>query len=59
MTKDEIIYLLERLEDYMDDKADASFEDHWMRPNKEMTFVVDIRNAIESLQKSEDIKWQK
>ncbi len=55
MTKDEIIYLLEQLEDYMDDRSDVADdnggEDYIPRPNKEMSFLNDIREAIDSLKK--------
>jgi len=56
MTKDEIIYLLERLEDYMDDRSDVADdnggEDYIPRPNTEMSFLNDIRDAIDSLKKT-------
>lgn len=41
--------LLDRLEDYMDNKSDVDFEDHWLRPNKEMVFCVEIREVIKTL----------
>ena len=42
--KEETINLLERLEEYMDDKADVMDDG---KPDREMVFLTEIRSAIE------------
>ena len=44
---DELIDLLVELEDYFDDKADADGSSEGYTPNKEMRFLVKIRQYLE------------
>lgn len=47
----DLLDLLERLEDYMDNKSGDIDGDYGERkPNKEMTFLNDIREQIEKLE---------
>jgi hypothetical protein len=47
-----IIDLLERLHDYMDNRSDTKDgENGWPVPNEEMSFCVEIQEAIEKLKK--------
>ena len=42
----ELIELLEELEDYFEDKADADYQEGRFVPNEEMRFLVRIREAL-------------
>jgi hypothetical protein len=51
-----IIDLLERLHDYMDNRSDTKDgENGWPVPNEEMSFCVEIREAIEKLSQGKSI----
>lgn len=55
--KQELIELLERLEDYMSNKADAIDTDSGIAPNREMSLLAEIENMIDTLQDWNDGTW--
>lgn len=48
---EDLLDLLTRLEEYMDNKADADYNNEHITPNKEMSFLSEIREAIDKIEK--------
>jgi ElaB/YqjD/DUF883 family membrane-anchored ribosome-binding protein len=57
--KDELFQLLDDLEEYMDDKADADGDSEGMHHNKEMQFLVEIEQIRQKIlkNKADIILW--
>lgn len=48
---EELLDLLTRLEEYMDNKIDADHDGEQFQPNAEMRFLTEIREAIDKIEK--------
>jgi hypothetical protein len=53
----DIIYLLHRLEDYMDKRADADNDFGVTVPNEEMSFLSEIREMLSKISDGNKIGW--